>query len=312
MNTEDLFIDDIVIDEGTQIRASINEEKVSEYAEMMGDGVEFEPVQVVYDGNRYILVDGFHRLFASRRNNELTIAAKVENGTLRDAIMIALSANATHGLPRTMEDKRRSVLKALSYPEWCGLPSRQIAELCAVSHSTVNRIREELGLKTGEVYTGSVSAGRKKPQDAVKSSPEPKPVDEVIKKSERPSPGAGQVEEPAGIGPQAPQRVQDERDLLIEELNAEVDRLNAELQQTKDQLAANFFDGPEEEKVSLQGIIDELRGDVSELSEALKMTKMQLETANISRDGYMNENAELKSQITYWQRRVNKLEKQAA
>jgi hypothetical protein len=312
VKTEDLFIDDIVIDEGTQIRASINEEKVAEYAEMMADDVAFEPVQVVYDGNRYILVDGFHRLFAHRRNNELTIAAKVENGTLRDAIMIALSANATHGLPRTMEDKRRSVLKALSYSEWCGLPSRQIAELCAVSHSTVNRIREELGLKIGEVYTGSVSAGRKKPQAAVQASPEPRPVDEVIKKSERPSQSAVQVEEPAGIGPQAPQREPDERDLLIEELNAEVDRLNAELQQTKDQLAANFFDGPEEEKVSLQGIIDELRGDVRDLSEALKMTKMQLETANISRDGYMNENAELKSQITYWQRRVNKLEKQAA
>ena len=49
-----------------------------------------------------------------------TTAARAK-GTQRDAILWSISANATHGLRRTNEDKRRAVTRLLQDPECAGL-----------------------------------------------------------------------------------------------------------------------------------------------------------------------------------------------
>ena len=63
----------------------------------------------------------------------------------RDALRLALRENATHGQRRTNADKRKAVETALMDEEWGAKSDREIAGLCAVSHMTVNRVREELG-----------------------------------------------------------------------------------------------------------------------------------------------------------------------
>ena len=54
--------------------------------------------------------------------------------------LFALSANATHGQPRTNADKRRSV--ELAFDEWPKLSDREIARICAVNPSLVADVRK--------------------------------------------------------------------------------------------------------------------------------------------------------------------------
>lgn len=133
----ELKIDLIRIDGGTQPRASIVESLVSEYAEHVA---ALPPLSVFHDGKAYWLADGFHRYHAHRRAGSKTVPVSLHKGTQRDAILYSLGANATHGLRRTNEDKRQAVLTMLADPEWAKWPQTKIAETCGVSREFVNRL----------------------------------------------------------------------------------------------------------------------------------------------------------------------------
>lgn len=142
MKTQSLKLSEIVTTAGTQIRAKIDAEAVSDYAEAMTDGAKFPAVVVFHDGSEYILADGFHRVMAATRNGFKDILAEIHKGTKSDALKFALTANTTHGIKRTNADKRRSVELALA--EWPKLSSREISRVCAVSHQSVENIRSEM------------------------------------------------------------------------------------------------------------------------------------------------------------------------
>lgn len=131
----------IRIDGGTQMRVSINQDKVAEYADKMRDDGKFPPIKATFDGTVYWLYDGFHRYFAAQAAGATTIEVDYKPGTMEDAQDLALSANNTHGLPRTKEDKRKSVETALSYERHANKSDREIARLCDVSHTLVAVIR---------------------------------------------------------------------------------------------------------------------------------------------------------------------------
>ncbi|HEU5125015.1 MAG TPA: ParB N-terminal domain-containing protein [Verrucomicrobiae bacterium] len=126
---------------GTQIRAALNENTVTEYAEAMLAGATFPAVIVFHDGSQYVLADGFHRLMANARRGTLHIRAEVRQGTKSDALKYALQANSKHGLKRTNADKRRSVKLAVT--EWPSLSNREIARICAVHHDLVGEVRQD-------------------------------------------------------------------------------------------------------------------------------------------------------------------------
>ena len=50
----------------------------------MTRGEKIEPISVCYDGERYLLKDGFHRLEAARRLKRRKISAEVTKGTLEE------------------------------------------------------------------------------------------------------------------------------------------------------------------------------------------------------------------------------------
>lgn len=131
----------IRIDGGTQMRVSINQDKVSEYADKMREGGTFPPIKATFDGTVYWLYDGFHRYFAAQAASFVTIEVDYKPGTMEDAQDLALSANNVHGLPRTNEDKRKSVETALSYERHANKSDREIAKLCDVSHTFVAAVR---------------------------------------------------------------------------------------------------------------------------------------------------------------------------
>lgn len=157
VGVEWLDLEQIILSDDTQPRAEINWEKVAEYAERMDAGDEFPAVVVFHEAGsgRYWLADGFHRVHATRRRekpeNRQQVRARVIAGTLRDAILYSASANGTHGMPRTNEDKRRAVLRLLNDPEWSQWSNREIARRCKVSEGTVRKYREELSAQITQI-----------------------------------------------------------------------------------------------------------------------------------------------------------------
>lgn len=139
-----LRIADIRTDGGTQPRAELSWYVIDEYKESLLSGATFPPVTVFYDGTDYWLADGFHRLRATEQADRDTTIADVKQGTQRDAMLYSVGANAVHGLRRTNADKRRAVEVLLRDAEWQQWSDSEIARRCAVSQSTVSRIRQEL------------------------------------------------------------------------------------------------------------------------------------------------------------------------
>jgi hypothetical protein len=158
-----LAVDRIRTDGATQPRAAIHEPTVAEYAEAIEAGVVLPPVTVFNDGGTYWLADGFHRVAATKRIGCLDIEVDLRVGTRRDAMLHSFGANATHGLRRTNDDKRRAVVAMLSDPDWAAWSSREIARVCAVDHKTVAKVRTEmaphLGISPDRSDDGEPGAG---------------------------------------------------------------------------------------------------------------------------------------------------------
>lgn len=141
----------LVTDGGTQSRSLIDLARVNEYAERMTEGDVFPALVVFYDGSRYHLADGFHRVSAAKQAKIGTLPCDIRQGTQRDAIWYSTGANARHGLPRTPQDKRRAVQRLLDDPEWSVLSDREIARHCVVSHGFVSNIRKEVSVHDGQI-----------------------------------------------------------------------------------------------------------------------------------------------------------------
>jgi len=145
---------DIAIDAATQQRERINNDIVTEYAEAIRCGAKFPPVTLFFDGVQHWLADGYHRFHAhNEAGGMLDILADVRNGTKRDAILFSASANGTHGMRLSNADKRKSVLVLLLDKEWTQWSNRDIAKHCHVTHTMVNKLREELAPKVETVST---------------------------------------------------------------------------------------------------------------------------------------------------------------
>lgn len=151
--SEKLAIDQILMDSTCQSR-SMNGSTVYDYADLMKAGTEFPPVTVYHDGEHYWLADGFHRVAAAKEAGLTTIAATIEAGSQRDAVLYSLGpANVAHGLPLTRSERTKRVERLLSDPEWSQWSDREIARHCGVSHPTVARFRELTGKLSSERKT---------------------------------------------------------------------------------------------------------------------------------------------------------------
>jgi hypothetical protein len=135
-------IDQIKVNESPQIRVTNNSGTITEYSEHWTIGGTFPPIVVFGEKGSYWLGDGFYRVESGRAAGKDVINAEIRPGGLKDALIFALSANATHGLPRTRDDRRNAVKVALGeYPQ---KSNNHIAELCAVGDGLVKQVRQEV------------------------------------------------------------------------------------------------------------------------------------------------------------------------
>jgi len=141
MNTSRLIpLSQIRIDGGTQPREAIDPTTVDEYAEAMRGLASFPPAVVFHDGVDTWLADGFHRYHAELKIEAQTLEVDWRIGTLEMAILYAASANAKHGLRRTLGDKRRAIEMVLSTEQGKRWNQQEIAKHCNVARSWVAEV----------------------------------------------------------------------------------------------------------------------------------------------------------------------------
>lgn len=167
-------LDQIDTNSGTESRP-LHDDVVDDYADAWKAGAQFPPVDLFWDGTRFHVGDGSHRIAGARKAGKQQILARVFNGTRRDALLHSLAANQGHGLQRNAADKRYAVAKA--WQELGYLSDRQIARQIGVSHTFVaNCRRESTGnvASSAETRVGADGKRRKMPRKApAKSKPAP-------------------------------------------------------------------------------------------------------------------------------------------
>lgn len=132
-------LSDIAFDAGTQIRASIDQQVVADYAEAMTNNAQFPPIVLFHDGNKHYLADGFHRFMAAQRNQFRDIDADVRAGTHQDALWFALGANKANGKRLSEADKKHAI--GLAIKAWPDRPAGEIATQIGCSRSWVSETR---------------------------------------------------------------------------------------------------------------------------------------------------------------------------
>jgi ParB-like nuclease domain len=159
----------IKIDLAIQQRAKGTSPKIVQgYADDIHDGDEFPPV-VVFSADQltYYLADGFHRIeaYCLANPDAQEIDCEVHRGGRDDAVLFARGANASHGLRRSIADKKKAVLLLLMSEKWGQWSDHEIARQCNVSHPFVGKVRARLemlpdeGRGSGDPTAGTPSEG---------------------------------------------------------------------------------------------------------------------------------------------------------
>lgn len=197
--TVKLLLSKVARPKGSQTRATLNKDAVSDYADLIrnaeteaaakGEQAEYPfkdkmKVFMLEDGTA-ILNAGFHRARAYDvvgidRELEFEIAGK---GTEDEAFLLGISDNIKHGVRLTNEDKKHNLLRILKIEKFKESPNTEIARaigaseafvrknkpVSAAGSSTVKKVKrggKEIKVDTARIGKG----GGKKPKEEPKKS----------------------------------------------------------------------------------------------------------------------------------------------
>ncbi|MFI1683039.1 MULTISPECIES: ParB/RepB/Spo0J family partition protein [unclassified Streptomyces] len=105
---------------------------------------ELPPVLVQKDGWR--IIDGLHRLEAAKLCGDHSIKARLVECTDAEALVLAMKANSSHGLPLSRADRIAGAERVLlAHPEWS---DRAIASVTGLSAKTIAVLRERSACAT--------------------------------------------------------------------------------------------------------------------------------------------------------------------
>ncbi|MEU0403972.1 ParB N-terminal domain-containing protein [Streptomyces sp. NPDC006197] len=123
---------------------------------------ELPPILVKMDG--YRIIDGLHRLEAARLRGDTTIKARFLDCSNSEALVIAMKANGSHGLPLSKADRMAGAQRVLSsHPDWS---DRAIAGITGLSAKTISSLRDRTEEATPLDGKRIGRDGRRRPVDA--------------------------------------------------------------------------------------------------------------------------------------------------
>lgn len=132
----------IVTDAGTQMRVrGLDDAHVAGLVDALARGRKLVEPDVFFDGERYLLADGFHRVAAYQRHGrDADIVVRLHDGDLDEAKTFAAGTNAEGRREYSNEDKRHAVDEMLAiHADWSNV---MIAEHCHVDEGLVRDRRK--------------------------------------------------------------------------------------------------------------------------------------------------------------------------
>jgi hypothetical protein len=102
---------------------------------------ELPPILVHRETMR--VIDGAHRLRAAQLRGQRQITVQFFSGDERDAFVVAVRANISHGLPLSLADRKAAAARIVeSHPQWS---DRMVASIAGLAAQTVAEIRGQHG-----------------------------------------------------------------------------------------------------------------------------------------------------------------------
>jgi len=149
-NIQTLSLKAIVADAAFQPRVETDPAHVLTFDELIANGHPIHPVDVFWTGEKYVLVDGFHRYHAHVKRLLASIQAVVHLGSERDAMIFAAGANKLTIKALTAADRKKAVMMLLEDEEWREKSDHQIAKHTGIgSQSTVRKYKVEFAERKG-------------------------------------------------------------------------------------------------------------------------------------------------------------------
>ena len=130
-------------DEHAQTRASLSESAIEDYAEMIREGKELDPVIAFRDGDRLYLAAGFHRRAAFRRAGREKLPCIIHQGTWWEAVQFGIEDNNKHlGVRCSRADRDYIIRLALKHQFF--MSNADLARVCGVSDKTIDTRRKQM------------------------------------------------------------------------------------------------------------------------------------------------------------------------
>lgn len=173
----ELAIDAIKRDPRMQMRPTMKQDVIDLYADGYNRNDPIPPIEVYLTDDGHYLTDGYYRLAALSKLGRKVVEARIKRGTVRDALLAAIQANATHGEHRDPETKRNAINALLDDPEWSEASTRKVADYLKVSSALVesvkaereNRPARQQSIRKGEGGTKVNGEHREDPPDVAES-----------------------------------------------------------------------------------------------------------------------------------------------
>lgn len=131
-----------------QIRQQTNPQAVKDYAGLIKDGTEFEPIQIVqFDDGSNVLADGWHRVEAYAKAGYDKVKAVITQGGMAEVLQISLERNTRHGEKLTRQEKQGAIKKLLAIPEMRRKADKILAKVAGVSPALIAKMRPVVAAK---------------------------------------------------------------------------------------------------------------------------------------------------------------------
>ncbi|HEY4459722.1 MAG TPA: ParB N-terminal domain-containing protein [Pseudonocardiaceae bacterium] len=190
-------IADLVIGDSPRLRGENNE-----HVQVLAESDAAAPPIIVRTATMHV-VDGHHRLRAARQRGAREIAVCYYDGSAEEAFVLAVLANAAHGLPLSTPDRRNAALRIMiSHPEWS---DRMIASVTALSPKTVGVIRANSADDVPVLSSRVGRDGRTRPNNILERR---RAAGEFLRRN--PTASLRQVANVAGLSPTTVQDIRDQ------------------------------------------------------------------------------------------------------
>jgi hypothetical protein len=191
--------DKISLDPTVHTRTEVDPKKVKRYTKLLKKkDFKFPPIVVYFDGEKYWIADGYHRVSAHIEAGKDMVEATVNEGDSRDAFLAGLAYDDNKA-SKSHDDRKACLAKLLADPEWSKWSSSVLALKCGLSRATVDRHRpsgKRLGAD-GKEYNPSK---RKKNSAKTGRSMSDLSIESNYSESEGNSAKSGEFSPPAEIG----------------------------------------------------------------------------------------------------------------